>query len=257
MRIGHFAAIAVLSLAGCMPALLPPAQGAGMQAVSSFGFLSPPVQAVILEETRTICLAVPAGTDCASLVAVFVFSGLRVMVAGVEQVSGRTVNNFQRPVEYVVESADGSTVTYVVRVSVDQPRGQGKAITSFSFVDPPVNGLIDESRRAVSAVVPRGTDVSSLVAVFETTGASVAVDDTEQQSGVTINDFTEPVTYTVTAEDGSTATYLVSVQAAPSQEKQLTSFSFQCPGSAAAIDEAQRIIRARVPAGHGPDSARR
>lgn len=145
MRIGHFAAIAVLSLAGCMPALLPPAQGAGMQAVSSFGFLSPPVQAVILEETRTICLAVPAGTDCASLVAVFVFSGLRVMVAGVEQVSGRTVNNFQRPVEYVVESADGSTVTYVVRVSVDQPRGQGKAITSFSFVDPPVNGLIDES----------------------------------------------------------------------------------------------------------------
>ena len=249
MRTGHFAAIVAFSLAGCTPGLLPPAQGTGTRALSSFGFLSPPVQATITEETRIISLTVPARTDCASLVAVFVISGPRVTVAGVEQVSGRTVNNFERPVEYVVERADGSTVTYVVRVSVEPPLGQGKAISLFSFVEPPVNGSIDESRQTISAVVPRGTDISSLVAVFTTSGVRVAVDDTEQQSGVTINDFTEPVTYTVTAQDGSTASYLVSVEEARSQEKQLTSFSFQCPGSAALIDEGQRIVRARVPAG--------
>jgi hypothetical protein len=249
MRIGYVAVFAALSLAGCAPVLLPPAQGAGTRALTSFGFLSPPVQATITEETRTISLKVPARTDCASLVAVFVISGPRVTVAGVEQVSGRTVNDFQRPVEYVVERADGSTITYVVRVSVEPPLGEEKVISLFSFLEPQVSGSIDESRRAISVVVPRGTDISSLVAVFTTSGVRVSVDDTEQLSGVTINDFSEPVTYTVTAQDDSTASYLVSVEEAPSQEKQLASFSFQCPGSAAVIDEAQHIVRSRVPAG--------
>ena len=249
MRIDYIAVFAALGLAGCAPVVLPPAQGEGTRALTSFGFVSPPVQATITEETRTISLKVPARTDCASLVAVFVISGPRVTVAGVEQVSGRTVNDFQRPVEYVVERADGSTVTYVVRVSVEPPLGEAKAISLFSFLEPQVSGSIDESRHTISVVVPWGTDISSLVAVFTTSGVRVAVDDTEQQSGVTINDFTEPITYTVTAQDDSTASYLVGVEGAPSQEKQLTSFSFQCPGSAAVIDEAQHIVRSRVPAG--------
>lgn len=248
MRTWQCASLLVLSLAGCAP-VLPPAQEAGTRPLSSFGFLSPPVQASISEETRTVSLTVPARTDCASLVAVFVASGPRVTVAGVEQVSGRTVNNFEQPVEYVVALADGSTATYLVRVSVAPPLGEGKAITSFSFVEPAATGTIDESGRTISAVVPRGTDISSLVAVFTTTGVRVDVDDTEQKSGVTINDFTEPITYTVTAEDGSTARYLVSVIEAPSPNKQITSFSLQCPGSATVIDEGTRIVRARVPAG--------
>jgi hypothetical protein len=254
MRIGHIGAaaalcLAALCLAGCGPALLPPVQGTGTRALSAFGFLSPPVQAIVTEETRTVSLKVPARTDCTSLVAVFVISGTRVTVAGVEQESGKTANNFERPVEYVVELQDGSRVTYVVHVSVEPPLGQAKSLSLFSFVEPPVSAVIDESSHTISAVVPRGTDVSSLVAVFAATGVLVTVDDTEQQSGVTINDFTEPVAYTVTAEDGSTACYLVSVSVAPSGEKQLTSFSFQCPGSAAVINEGQRIVRARVPAG--------
>ena len=53
--------------------------------------------------------------------------------------------------------------------------------------------------------MPHGTDLSSLVAAFSTTGTCVSVDDTEQTSGVTINDFTEPLLYVVNAEDGSTA----------------------------------------------------
>ena len=232
-------------------------QAPGAHALSSFGLLSPPVQAAIAEETRTVSLTVPFGTDCSSLVAVFVNSGRRVTVAGVEQVSGRTANNFEHPVEYVVELTDGSTVTYVVSVVIAPPLGQAKSFSAFSFLAPPVTACVDEASHAISAVVPRGTDLSSLVAVFITTGVLVTVDDTEQESGVTINDFTDPVTYMVTAEDGSTANYLVSVAVAPSQEKQITSFSFDCPGTAAAIDESQRIIRARVPTGHGPDVPRR
>lgn len=249
MKIGAVAVLVVLCLAACAPGILPPVPGTETCALNAFGFVAPPVQAAITEETRTVSATVPAFTDCTSLVAVFVFSGTRITVAGVEQVSGRTPNNFERPVEYVVERSDGSSVTYVVRVSVEPPRGQAKALSTFAFVEPPVGAEVDEPSHRVNVVVPHGTDVSSLVAVFTTTGVRVAVDDTEQQSGVTINDFSEPLAYTITAEDGSTACYVVNVQVAPSLEKQLTAFGFQCPGSAAAIDETQRIIRARVPPG--------
>jgi hypothetical protein len=249
MKIGYIAALVAYGLAGCAPVALPPAQDSGSRSITAFGFVSPPVQGTITEESRTISLDVPAGTDLASLVAVFVASAPRVEVAGVEQVSGRTVNNFSRPVEYVVESSDGSTATYVVRVTVASLPGHDKALTAFSFVNPPISASIDETLHTVGAVVPRGTDRSSLVAVFATTGVLVSVDDMEQQSGVTINDFTEPLTYVVTAEDQSTESYEVSVAEAPGTEKKLAFFSFPVPGAAAVIDEAGRIVRSRVPAG--------
>ena len=49
------------------------------------------------------------------------------------------------------------------------------------------------------------------MATFTTTGASVAVGGAVQTSGVTANDFGSPVTYTVTAADGTTQDYVVTV----------------------------------------------
>ncbi len=59
--------------------------------------------------------------------------------------------------------------------------------------------------------MPSGTDRAHLVATFATTGASVSVGGVPQTSGVTTNDFTNPVTYRVTAADASTADYVVTV----------------------------------------------
>jgi hypothetical protein len=59
--------------------------------------------------------------------------------------------------------------------------------------------------------MPYGTTVTSLIATFNTTGSSVTVGTTPQVSTVTPNDFTNPVTYTVTAADGSTNNYTVTV----------------------------------------------
>jgi hypothetical protein len=249
MRTGLvFAAAGLVVLAGCMPVALPPSGGGGCT-ITSFGFLAPPVQGTITEEARTIELQVPAGTDPSALVAAFVSTGARVTVAGLDQESGRTANDFSRPVEYVVEDQDGSRVSYVVHVTVQPALGEGKAITGFSFVKPPVSGTIDESAHTISLVVPHGTDRTSLAGVFTTTGVLVTVDDTVQTSGETINDFSEPLTYVVAAENGSTAAYLVEVQEEPSAEKRFTSFSIQCPGAASLIDEAQRIVHARVAEG--------
>jgi hypothetical protein len=86
-----------------------------------------------------------------------------------------------------------------------------KEITAFSIVNPPAGGIIDAVAKTILVQVPKGTDLSALVATFTTTGAKVSVGSVEQTSGVTVNNFTGPVAYTVTAEDNSTANYTVTV----------------------------------------------
>ena len=65
---------------------------------------------------------------------------------------------------------------------------------------------------AIALTVPFATDVAALRASFDTTGASLKVGSTIQVSGTTANDFSSPVTYTVTAEDGTTKDYTATVE---------------------------------------------
>ncbi len=100
-----------------------------------------------------------------------------------------------------------------------------KQITSFGFANPASRGIIDETKKTVTVTVPFGTDLSTLAAVFTTSGAKMTACETEQTSGITENDFSGPVPYTVTAEDGTTREYTVNVTAAKSSAKKITSFS--------------------------------
>jgi len=95
------------------------------------------------------------------------------------------------------------------------PAGENsaKAITSFSFTSPAAaTGTITGS--AITVTLPWATSVTALVASFTTTGTSVKVGATVQTSGTTANDFSSPVTYTITAADGSTQNYAVTVTVA-------------------------------------------
>ena len=86
-----------------------------------------------------------------------------------------------------------------------------KAITSFSL---PALALTGNIKQSVITLFAEATNtVSPQAAVFTTTGKKVLVGGVEQVSGVTLNDFTSPVTYTVVAEDGTTFEYLVMVLA--------------------------------------------
>ena len=99
------------------------------------------------------------------------------------------------------------------------PGSSVKAITAFSFTmaaNPQlamsVTGVIDEANAAIALVGPLDPeDVASLKATFTTTGASLSVAGVTQTSGVTANSFAVPLTYRVTAEDGSTRDYTVYV----------------------------------------------
>jgi len=103
-----------------------------------------------------------------------------------------------------------------------------KEITAFSFagLNPAVTGTI--TGNAIALTVPETTDVTNLAATFtNSAGSTVQVGGTVQTSGTTANDFTNPVSYAVTAEDGTTATYTATVTKAPAQStKEITAFSF-------------------------------
>jgi hypothetical protein len=99
-----------------------------------------------------------------------------------------------------------------------------KDITSFSLESLSVTAILDPSARTISITVPYGTDLKHLIPVFTTDAASVSVHGIPEVSGTTEIDFTQPVTITVTAGDGSMDTWIVTITVqAPSSDATLSS----------------------------------
>jgi hypothetical protein len=99
-------------------------------------------------------------------------------------------------------------------VTVSATPSSEKEINNFGF--PFVGGYITSIvGTQISVRVPAHTDVTQLVANFKTTGGTVTVNGIVQESLVTPNDFTHPVAYKVTAEDGTSQTYTVTVHVGP------------------------------------------
>jgi len=118
-----------------------------------------------------------------------------------------------------------------------------KAITSFSFEDPPAEGIITEASHSIAVTVPFGTDVTTLIPTIVHTGVSISPESGEAQ------DFTAPVAYTVTADDSSTQDYTITVTIAPSGAKGITSFSFEDPPAEGTVTQASYTIDVTLPAG--------
>ena len=101
------------------------------------------------------------------------------------------------------------------------PKGEAK-LTAFSFTaESNPDCLVKDytgtiSGTAVSVKVPAGTDVSALVATFETADgeSTVTVGGTPQVSGTTANDFSDPVDYLVNLGKKN-ALYTVTVSELP------------------------------------------
>lgn len=122
-----------------------------------------------------------------------------------------------------------------------------KAITGYSLLG--VAGTINETTKTISVPLPYGTASTALVATFTTTGSSVKVGTAVQVSGVTPNNLGSPVAYTVTASDGTTATYIVTVTVSAFTAKAITRFIVA--GVTGTINEAPtpKTIAVTVPNG--------
>lgn len=152
----------------------------------------------------SIAVTVPGGTVLTSLTPTITITG-----ASVDPASG-AAQDFTNPVTYTVTAVDGSTKAYTVTVTT----ADAKDITQFTISG--IDGVIGGSHIAVS--LPSGPVDSLTPTIAVSAGASVSPD-----TGVA-QDFTSPVTYTVTAADSSTKTYTVTVTAGATS-KNMTLFS--------------------------------
>ena len=188
-------------------------RGANSRSITAFSFPSVAATGTISQEQKTIAVTVPYGTEVTAMVATFTTTGASATVGSTLQESGVTPNDFTNPVIYKVISASARTAKYTVTAS--GAPSSAKAITAFAFPGLPATGTIDEAAKTIAVTVPSGTGLSALVAAFTTTGVRVEVGSVLQVSGASANDFSSPVTYTVKAEDGSSADYAVSVAVTP------------------------------------------
>jgi hypothetical protein len=75
-----------------------------------------------------------------------------------------------------------------------------------------ITGTIDPATFSITLDVPENVDLSSLIATFTLSDlASAAIGGVSQESGVTANDFSAPVVYTITAEAGNTQDWTVMI----------------------------------------------
>jgi hypothetical protein len=177
--------------------------------ILEFGFGIPPQtgDATIDATNHTVNIEVENGTDITNLIAEYILSdGASAKVGEVVQESGVTANDFSNSVTYLVIAEDGATTKeWVVTVSV-APNNETE-ILEFGFGIPPQTGesLINPDTWTIQIEVESETDLTNLIATFTLSeGATAKIGEVMQENGVTPNDFSSLVIYTVTAEDGTT-----------------------------------------------------
>ena len=165
----------------------------------SFKFETLDVEAIIDEETKTISATLPYYADIANLTPTIVFSEN----ATVNPNSGVPMD-FTNPVIYTVTAEDGSKAVYTVVVNYQS--SSEKKILEFRFEEQGINADIDEEKKSISATMPYGTDISALIPTI-----SISTKATISPASNEMMDFTNPVSYTITAEDGSQVVYIVMI----------------------------------------------
>jgi hypothetical protein len=162
---------------------------------------------------NTVTFTVPYGTSLNSLSPTIAVSP----GASISPASG-TAQDFSSPQTYTVTAQDGSTKDYTVTGAV--ALNSAALITAFSIPGQSGSAAINNSANTITLTVPSGISLTSRApSIAVSPGATI-----NPASGVAQN-FTSPVTYTVTAADSSTKTYTVSVSAAQNNSADIVSIA--------------------------------
>ncbi|PIB35056.1 hypothetical protein BFP72_06425 [Reichenbachiella sp. 5M10] len=192
---------------------------------------------------HTVTIEVETGTDVSALTPSFTLSA----GATSDPASG-TVVDFGSAVTYTVTAEDGTTTQdWVVTVTEAAELSQEAAILSFALTEQTGAAVIDATNHTVDVEVAIGTDVSALTPSFTLSAGATS----DPASGTAVG-FGSAVTYTVTAEDGTTTQdWVVTVTEAAelSQEAAILSFALTEQTDAAVIDATNHTVDVEVAIG--------
>jgi hypothetical protein len=191
----------------------------------AFHFFIEGESVTIDKNTRTITVGLPSGTDASALTAWFTLSkGATASVSGNAQNSGVSILNFWNTVTYSVTSEDGAT-TKEWTIQIVTLNTETNFI-AYSIAGQKKSSSINNAANTITVYMPVGTDVTNLVGTFTLPAQATAkVNSVEQVSGVTANNFSSPVHYIVTAGDGTTEEWVVTISTANSITNPLAEIS--------------------------------
>jgi eukaryotic-like serine/threonine-protein kinase len=154
----------------------------------------------------SVKLVLPHGSSLNSLTPEITFTGKEITPAG------KTAQDFTNPVRYTITAEDGTQKTYiaVAKIIADSAR----SITSFIFkaannpaLTADVAGNIGSD--SIKVYVPYGTNITSLTPTISINGVTIS------PASLTAQNFSGTISYTITAEDGTTRNYKVVVYVQP------------------------------------------
>lgn len=149
--------------------------------------------------------------DLKSLIAVFEYNGKSITINGVEQESGVTSNDYSQPLVFTVEAEDGSKQQYTVEIALKDTG----VLSAFRFLKKNNAFLTADVSSSIGeeSIIPLVTfSQSELISTFTTNAVKVLVDEVEQKSGMTKNDFSSPVVYQFIMRNGETFQYTVKAE---------------------------------------------
>lgn len=167
--------------------------GLGFPSVGTYG-----IYTNVPNDTTTIDLVVPYGTSVVNLTPIIDISHGTTLFP-----PANTPQDFSNPVTYTLTTKEGSEIKYTVTVKIAEEATQ---ITDFYIVEPFASGVIDTQLGTIKIAVPEGTDITNLTPII-----TLAPDATISPNLIVAQDFTKPVTYTVTSKEGKTRDWYVEV----------------------------------------------
>jgi hypothetical protein len=162
--------------------------------IEAFSFAEQTTAAVINPENHELNIEVEFGTDLTALIASFTLSsGATAQVNAIDQIRAATANDFTSAVVYTVIAEDGVTIqNWTVTVTVAPITRTD--VLSFGFPQQIGASNINSENHTIDLQVAYGTDVTSLTPTI-----ALSPNATISPASGVAQDFTIPVTYTVTA----------------------------------------------------------
>ncbi len=195
--------------------------------------LTEDVTPIINETNKTISATVVYGTDIKSLTPTLAVSEKAV----VDQTGAK---DFSSPVDYTITAEDGTKAVYKITVAINP--SDSKEILVFGFkanennnLNEDIIGAIDQDTKTINVILPENSLLNDLIPYIE-----ISTDATISPLGV--QDFTNPITYIVTAQDGSTIGYEVIITLTLSSSKQILSFIFKAEDNLSITDDIEGTI---------------
>ncbi|MGC9344784.1 MAG: hypothetical protein ACP5E3_18900, partial [Bacteroidales bacterium] len=171
---------------------------------------SPDRVGVIDESTKTVNFTMPFGTRLTSIRLRATCSTGATMKIGPRSVVEKPYahNISAQPTNLKVTAENKTTVDYTIYTLLEN------AFKSFTFsnLNPEPVATIDYDVKSINLKVAPETDLSRLIASYTGNEAALTtVNGVEHLSGVTENDYTNPVEFLVTGQDGKVVVFTVTV----------------------------------------------